>query len=224
MTDTPYLPPKRLQEQRDRLIEALTVHFANDHLDTTEFENRLDQAYRATSLAELQALQADLPALADSGVPAPAAALPTVAEGDVRDQQVVAAIMGSTERRGEWVPVRQIHAVALMGSVCLDFREARFTPGVTEVNVLALMGGVEIRVPPGVRVESNGIGIMGGFESRDTRGAATAGEHAPTLRIRGMAMMGGVEVVERLPGETARDARRRIRDEQKQRRRLRGGG
>ena len=80
----------------------------------------------------------------------------------------------------------------------LDFRDAQLGPGVTNVYVLAMMGGVEIIVPPGLRVESNGIGIMGGFEHSGPRVDVSSGS-GPILRISGVAIMGGVEIKEKPP-------------------------
>ncbi|MCP5042486.1 MAG: hypothetical protein GY944_15785 [bacterium] len=58
------------------------------------------------------------------------------------------------------------------------------------------MGGVSILVPPGVEIDSNGLGIMGGFSSP----ANTQDPDAPLIRVRGFALMGGVEVkVKKLP-------------------------
>ena len=66
--------------------------------------------------------------------------------------------------------------------------------------------------------------FMGGFEGLDQVGVDRDAD-APRLVIRGMAIMGGVEVTVRLPGETARDARQRRRIERKKRRQLgRGRG
>jgi hypothetical protein len=104
-----------------------------------------------------------------------------------------------------------------MGGTELDFREAALPQGVTQVQVLAIMGGVEIIVPPGVNVDSHGIGIMGGFEDA---GEQEHDPSAPTLRIAGLAVMGGVDISVRYPGESARDARRRRKQESRERRRL----
>jgi hypothetical protein len=104
-----------------------------------------------------------------------------------------------------------------MGGAGLDFREARFAPGVTEVHILAIMGGVEVIVPPGITVETTGLGIMGGFDGH-SQTVPSDDPSAPVLRIRGLAVMGGIEVKMMLPGETGRDARRRRKDERRQRR------
>ena len=140
---------------------------------------------------------------------------------EVEDTGLVVALMGGAERRGVWTPPHQLNVVAVMGGVELDFREARLAPGVTELNVLALMGGVEILVPPGVRVESTIIPIMGGVNTRGVGSLADA--DAPVLRLRGLALMGGVEVRERLPGESGSEAKRRLRAERREQQRLRRG-
>ena len=109
-----------------------------------------------------------------------------------------------------------------MGGVDLDFREARMGPGVIELSVFAIIGGVTIIVPPDLQVESDGIGIMGGFEcSEEVR--AGHDPDAPILKINGLAMMGGVDVKVREPGETALDAWRRRRSARRERRRRRRG-
>jgi len=221
MTDSSsYLPPVRLEAERERTVARLAEHFASDHLDTAEFERRLDLVYQSTTLVQLRELDADLPELKArmSVEPTETGSHPALAaESEVRDRQMVVAVLGGTERKGAWVPARSIDVLAIMGGVGLDFREARFSPGVTNVNVLAIMGGVEILVPPGVRVESNGIGILGGFESLDQSAPADA----PTLRLTGVAIMGGVEIAERLPGESSRQ--RKLRRKTEQRRLKRGG-
>ena len=213
MPETPRKASARLPvgPAREATIQRLCAAYASDALDGEEFERRLDLAYRAATDVELRTLTADLPAPAEA---APAAGPPALGRAETASRagsQVVIAVMGAAERRGGWVPARRIYTVGFMGGAELDFREARFAPGETEVYVLALMGGVSIVVPPGVAVETEGVGVMGGFEHL-AQPANPDGPQAPRLRIRGLALMGGVEVTVRLPGESARDARRRLRD------------
>jgi hypothetical protein len=94
-------------------------------------------------------------------------------------------------------------------------------PGVTDLQVYTIWGGVDIIVPPGMNVESHGIALMGAFEHVGDS-VHDPDPHAPTLRITGVALMAGVEITVRHAGETARDARRRRKLERReQRRRLR---
>lgn len=86
------------------------------------------------------------------------------------------------------------------------------------MNVLAVMGGVEIIVPPDMAVEVDGMALLGGFDHQ-TNAPLRSNPELPTLRVRGLALMGGVEVKVRLPGESSREARSRRRLERKSRRR-----
>ena len=217
------------QARRQETIDALCDAFARDDMELADFERRVEAAHRAESTAELDRLLADVrprpvPARArraaatEGSVPARRA---TALPGQVRPREVVAGIMGGSTRSGRWTPARQVTAIGVMGGVELDFREAVLAPGVTEVHAFAFWGGVEIIAPPDVRIECTGVGIMGGFDHREDADAAID-PNAPVLRVTGVAIMGGVEVRVRFPGETRRDAKRRVRAERKPGR-LRGG-
>jgi hypothetical protein len=221
MTDPLSSRPVPLAQTRDAVIRQLAMHFAVDNLTAEQLEQRIDQAHAATSLDVLRGLVADLPVMAEPP-DASAAALDgfsRVPAEQVPGRQLVAGIMGGAERKGIWTPPGQLTAVAIMGGVVLDFRQARFGPGVTVVHALAVMGGVEIIVPPGIQVETNGVGLMGGFASGGDV-AVQARPDAPVLRIGGLALMGGVEIHVRRVGEGASDARRRRRLERREARRL----
>jgi len=226
MSSKPPLPGPTLAEKREKTIQLLIDSFASDRLSVEDFETRLDQAHRALDAGTLDSLIRDLPAIAaPAPVPAPQAApapvaspYPQVARArpdEVRERQVLAAIMGGVDRKGPWVPAQKTIIFALMGGAVFDFREARLPQGVTEVEIYAMMGGVEIIVPPGVAVDSSGIAIMGAFEDGPGRTAGLPPD-APIVRVGGLVIMGGVDVTVRLPGETAGDAKRRHREERKQ--------
>jgi hypothetical protein len=58
--------------------------------------------------------------------------------------------------------------------------------------VTALLGGITIRIPEDWRVESNVHALAGGV---DVKSGHTDELDAPTLRIEGLAALGGVAVV-----------------------------
>ncbi len=197
---------------REAVMSALGDAYAADQLELDELERRMARVYRATShnaladvLAGLGRANVAVPAsrrapLRDSEQPRSVHAderayefgMATIARPEsVAERAVIMAVMGGAERKGAWVVPRTLKVLAVMGGVELDLREAQFGEGVTEIEVFALMGGIDITVPTGLRVETTGMGVMGGFS---VNGAdADPGPHAPLLRINGVAIMGGVD-------------------------------
>lgn len=221
-----------LKHTRDVTIDALMEHFANDVMEIDEFERRVEAAHAARTSEELRALLHDLPGNANLPTLAGRETLPDEARipsyqvttaSNVKETEFILAMMGGGSRGGRWRPARKNTVVTIMGGAELDFREAVLGPGVTEVQVFALFGGTEIIVPPGMNVEVSGLAIMGGFDHQ-TDESVHHDPGAPTLRITGVACMGGVDVNTRYPGESTRDARRRRKQlRREQQRRLRGG-
>jgi len=184
---------------RERVVQALCVHFAVDHIGMDELDARLSHAYGARDQEELRSLLSDLPALDDNKLDAGAA--PLLAPSAVVPRRgVIMAFMGGATRKGSWLIPRELKVLAFMGGAEIDLREAKFAPGVTEVDVTAVMGGVEIIVPYGVRVEVIGAAFMGGFET-DAGDADALDPWQPVLRVTGLAVMAGVEVKVRRPGK-----------------------
>ncbi len=221
-----------LSHTRQVTIDALMEHFANDVMEIEEFERRVDSAHAAKTNDELKALLQDmpgsgnLPAVAGAGASDLPAHLPqytVTSAAQVKDKEFVVACLGGSSRTGRWAPARKNYCVAVMGGAELDFREAVLGPGITEVHIFTMWGGVQVVIPPGLNVESHGLALLGGFDHH-ADGTVHPDPSAPTLRITGVALMGGVEVAVRHAGETARDAKRRRKLERReQRRRLRGG-
>ena len=218
-----------LRDRRDKVIEILSDAFAGGLLELDAFDERVDLAHRADSVAALDRLVEDvapIPAAAGApvaardaaGVPA-AAGAPVAASTAIElqrpEKQSLVAVMGGVERKGTWRVPRRLRVLTVMGGADLDLREARLPSGVTELRVTAIMGGVDIIVPPGLAVEAHGWAIMGGFDGVD-RAPAEPDPERPLLRITGFAVMGGISVRTRLPGESGLQAWRRERRERKQ--------
>ena len=208
-----------LELDRERAIQTLCAHYANDHLTTQELEARFELANKAASSVELQALFATLPLLPPT-VTAPRGAgiapmFNVAVMGEVQAERRILAVMSEIKKAGEWIPARRNVVRAVMGTVELDMREALFSPGETEIDITAIIAEVKIIVPPGLTVVCDGTAIMGEFKELHAMGESDPG--APVLRIRGMAFMGSVSVKTRLPGESALAAWRRVQREKRRR-------
>lgn len=119
------------------------------------------------------------------------------ASGSDADGSVFAfAIMAGNERRSSSSAFRGGDLGAFMGGVTLDLTEARIEGEAAEIDVFALWGAIEIFVPADWVVVGRVLPLMGAYEDK-TRPAPVAGgasERRPRLIVRGMAIMGGVEV------------------------------
>jgi len=81
-------------------------------------------------------------------------------------------------------------AVAVMGGCEINLAGAKITKEAV-IDVLAFWGGIEIRVPRGWRIENQALPILGGIVDKTDQDVPAG---APTLIIRGTAIMGGVEI------------------------------
>lgn len=236
MADMEMKPLAAIRRRRLEVIDRLTEDFARDLLDVEEFEERVDAAHRAESVPALDSLVSDLAPLEKTVPPITASQAMELhphrelapADGSRPDRRWAVAVLGGVERRGSWRVPHRMKIVCVMGGAEIDFRDVALPPGETEVTVVCVMGGAEIIVPPDLPIECDGVAIMGGFEHVD-RAPKNHDPEAPLLRIRGMAFMGGFSIATRLPGETARMARKRERRERRaiedrERRQLASGG
>ncbi len=195
----------RLEQRREEVIEILTTAFAEDHISADTFESRLEIASKAGGISELESLLNDLPpAVYRSGVSTRGSYDQPVDyessvrdiyrynDDDVRDESSVVAILSGTDRKGLWDPPRTLNVFAFLGGSEIDLTAARLPRGGMTIKCMAFLGGVEITVPSGVNVDVQGIGILGAFEGKRPRTRIDA--NAPSVRVEGLALLGGVEV------------------------------
>ncbi|HET8646769.1 MAG TPA: LiaF domain-containing protein, partial [Vicinamibacteria bacterium] len=101
------------------------------------------------------------------------------------------ALLGGVKRISRATDFPGGSCSAMLGGCEIDLREAAMPEGRTAVlDTLALMGGVEVRVPDDWSVETRGMAVLGGFEDKTRRPL----DDRKKLVVTGLAVMGGVEV------------------------------
>jgi len=174
---------------RERVAQLLNAAASEGRLTLDELQERLDSVYAARTYGELEPVLADLP-----GATSPKPGEPARDGEEAEDTRVIIGFLSGPSRRGAWpVPRTQI-AVALLGGVVLDLREARFSTDEVTIQAYAMMGGIEIIVPDELDVRVDGFGLMGGF---DDTASGTGEGSGPKVRITGFAFWGGVDVKRR---------------------------
>ncbi len=179
-------PPELRVSDADREVAVARLRQAGGEgrLTLEELAERVELADAARTRGDLDAITADLPAATGHGPPpAPPG----------KDRRWLVAIMGGEARKGRWRPSRRTNAIAVMGGVDIDLREAELADG-AEFLAVGIMGAVSIVVPEGVSVEMSGFAFMGGNSGPDDRIPPLP--EAPLVRVRAFSLMGGV-VVER---------------------------
>ena len=207
---------------RERVAEVLRDALAEGRLDMEEFEERLDATYKARTYGELAPITRDLPSAAPAGTvgtaprvsmtkgPAPSGSWAGRITGGEGSSTWAVAVMSGFQRKGRWTVPRRFTCFAFWGGGDIDLREADFAAGEVEINCIAIMGGVQVIVPPGVEVVVRGIGVMGGFDHREEGVPGDPG--APRVIVTGFAFWGGVGVERKV----TRAERQRLKEERRQ--------
>ncbi|MCX5378176.1 DUF1707 domain-containing protein [Streptomyces sp. NBC_00091] len=189
---------------RERVVDRLRDAVAEGRLDMEEFEERLEAAYKSRTYAELEPLTRDLPADPSALPPAAvsAASVPSSSStsstswpariGGTGTSATAVAVMSGFQRKGRWTVPARFNAVAFWGGGELDLREADFAEREVVITCVAVMGGIEITVPPGVEVDVRGVGVMGAFDQSGDQVRPEPG--APRVIVNGLAFWGGVAV------------------------------
>ena len=168
---------------REAVVVRLREAGGEGRLTLEELAARVERADAARTRGDRDALTADLPAAAHARMP----------EEPRKERRWVVAIMGGEQRKGRWRPSRRTNAIAVMGGVDIDLREAELADG-AEILAIPVMGAVTVIVPEGVSVEMSGFALMGGNSGPDDKVLPLP--NAPIVRVRAFSLMGGV-VVER---------------------------
>ncbi len=193
---------------RDRLADRLREALAQGRLDQMEYEERIDSVYRAKTVGELAPITDDLPEDADTHhTEAPGLQVATKEARAMADQSTgrenLVAVFGGAERKGRWLVEPRTNASVLFGGVSLDFRDAVLTQREVTVQCAVVFGGMDIVVPHGVRVVNNTAAILGGANMHGTD--TVTDPNAPTIRLTGTCMFGGIDVRAKKPKQQKRE-------------------
>lgn len=200
MDHTPRL--RASDDDRSRVVASLQEALSRGQLTLGEFDERAKLAYNSRFCDELEVLLADLgadsPTPPARSTPRPAPAPRNQITGAGGGTNLSVGVFGSTSYDGAWQVGANHTSISIMGSTELNLSEARLSGQETVITAVAVMGSVAIYVPEDFRIISDGAGVMGSFSVEDDKGVtlrqADVAADAPVIRVRGVGVMGSVEI------------------------------
>ena len=184
-TSAPELDSVRASDsERDAAVGRLQAAFAEGRLNDVEFDERMRTALTARTRSDLARLMTDLPADVPAATPAPAGSQPG---------RFAVTFKSSLHRAGRWRVPEHFTTVVYKGDGVLDLRAAELTAHVTTISAVAYKSRIDILVPPGVRVETGGLGVS--TNTADLDGPLSP--NALVVHVRGYSYKGAVEVAGR---------------------------
>lgn len=203
-------------------MQQLTAAWGQGRISRDEYSERVNLTMSATYVDEVAAQLNDLGGstsfelavptdgelVRDSWQSEPEHLPARMVAADTPGSALSVAFMSGTEKTGPWVVPATHVSLGFWGGTTIDLREAQFTSAETTITCIAVMGGVEVIVPPDMDVRVTGIGVMGGFGwggRRRTRLPSATSPGGPVVTVNGLGFWGGVEVVRRDYGEELQD-------------------
>jgi hypothetical protein len=177
---SPIEPARQRASDADRelVVTALGEAFASGRLTESEHAERLDAAFAARTLAELEPLTSDLQVAAPSTVSAP-------------PRRSVAALSKVLSHVRTTVPDHS-SALSVLGALVLDLRQATFPRGEATITANAYLGKLVLLVPDDAVVDDSGMALLG---KRSMLIGAPSAPGGPVIHLRGRVILGKVRVV-----------------------------
>jgi hypothetical protein len=165
--------------ERERVALVLRDHAVAGRLSLEELSARLEEAYAARTLAELERVTRELP-----DTPSP-----TIRP---RPARLSGVLFGHVERKGRWRVARRNVSLVAWGDLDLDLRHAQIESGAVTLVLLVLFGNADVYVPEGLEVDVGGLTVFGHRHDwgRDVPGRPDA----PLVRVRIFSLFGTADV------------------------------
>jgi DUF1707 SHOCT-like domain/Cell wall-active antibiotics response LiaF, C-terminal len=168
---------------RERVAGLLGEALADGRLTVDEHRERIDRVYASKTHDELAPLTADL-GTGGRGVEGQRSAVPVE-----RVAPQVAILSSSVARPTGHVEGRMV-GVGFLGNARIDLTYASLGEDGVEITAQAIMGAVDVVVPPDARVTMTGFSLLGSLSP--TREPGPAG--GPHVKVSAFALLGSVTI------------------------------
>ena len=191
------IPEKRkygVPEFRDKIIRRLETAYADNKLELDEYERRLELAYRAEYMEDLEVLVHDFPALQQ----------PMDREIDqgfsAADDTVKVALIGDQHLSPEDFYKGRIQTLSILGDVNIDIRRFRNSRDPIRIMIHSFIGDTRIIIPRGMKVKNRLKSLLGDYElvRNDEQSPQEEGleESKDACILEGFSLLGDISIRE----------------------------
>lgn len=171
---------------RERAAMRLNQALAEGRITVSELEERLSVVYAARYEADLRAPLADLPGAEHLGGPGARVALPDTPRVELRSG------MSTLKRTGDWEVPARLRLHTTMGTIVLDFADARLPQPVIDIEVEVGAGTVKLLLPDAATANIDDIATSMGTVKSSVPSRPQHGQ--PHFVVHGRTSMGTVVV------------------------------
>lgn len=173
--------------ERDRTGELLREAYADGRLTLDEFNERMESALAAKTRGDLAGLTRDL--VPESGGQVIRAHQQSTTD---RTKRRLVSILGNSRQSGAWDPPGEVDAVAVLGDVLIDLRQADLINGRLDVQANAVLGNITVLVRPGTRVVLDGLDLLSNKEIHRHDGAAPS--NGDIVHVHGNLILSNIKI------------------------------
>jgi hypothetical protein len=178
--------------EREQALERLRAAAADGGLTFQELVERTSRVHAADTPREVEAVTGDLSATPSRLVPASPG------------PRWLVAVIGNERLTGRWTAPPRLTAVAVLGDVIVDLRDAEVRGEQLSIQATAVVGDVYVLVPPGATVQMSGVAVLG-----HRKFAVEPAEYTlavPVVRVSAVAILGDVIVAIQPPRSRIKSA------------------
>jgi len=191
------IPEKRkygVPEFRDKIIRRLETAYADNKLELDEYERRLELAYRAEYMEDLEVLVHDFPALQQP--------MDREIDQDISaaDDTAKVALIGDQHLSPEDFHNGRIQTLSILGDVNIDIRRFRNSRDPIRIKIHSFIGDTRIIIPRGMKVKNRLKSLLGDYElvRNDEQSPQEEGleESKGTCILEGFSLLGDISIRE----------------------------
>ena len=185
-------------EFRDKIIMRLETAYADNKLELDEYEKRLELAYKAEFIEDLEALVHDFPGFQQS----PSRDITTNFEKEIdgADDETKLTLIGDQHLTAEDFSNKRIQSLSILGDVNIDIRRFRNSEEPIRIKISSLIGDTRIIIPRGMKIKNRLKSLLGDYELvRNEEQSSHAGhieESGGICILEGFSLLGDISIRE----------------------------